>query len=189
MKILSRLAAAVLISGPFLISASALAIGLAELGLQETENGPASEQDLRFIEAAADAGLADVELAKIAAVRGVSPTVRSFAQQLAREQTGTNDRIWRLARAKGLGELSLTPSASGYGQIKRLKAASPADFDREYLQLQIANHKQLVELFRQESLKGTDGDVKNFATYALLALDDHLQTADAISRGATPKGM
>jgi putative membrane protein len=100
-----------------------------------------------------------------------------MAQQLIDDHTRTSGELMQLAQPKGL-----TPPASldakHAAMLSRLRGMSGAEFEREYVrQAGVKAHEQAVKLFRDQSRKGRDADLRAFAARTLPALEGHLQQA------------
>ena len=57
---------------------------------------------------------------------------------------------------------------------------SGADFDREYTRMMVSDHTKDVSEFEKQSTRGTDADLKAFASKTLPTLQEHLQMARAL---------
>jgi len=54
-------------------------------------------------------------------------------------------------------------------------------FDKAYAKQMVSDHNKAVSLFEKESTKGTDPDLKDFATKTLPTLQEHLQMAKSLA--------
>jgi putative membrane protein len=61
--------------------------------------------------------------------------------------------------------------------VSKMSALSGADFDRKYMEHMVKDHEKDVSLFERESTRGSDADVKAWATKTLPTLRDHLRMA------------
>jgi putative membrane protein len=76
---------------------------------------------------------------------------------------------------------STTTSNSGYGHMGKLSNATGAQFDREYVKMQVADHeKDIKEFERASNDSHLSSDVRNFAQQTLPTLRDHLQMAKSL---------
>jgi putative membrane protein len=55
-----------------------------------------------------------------------------------------------------------------------------ADFDREYGKMMLSDHRKDVSEFEKQSTRGTDADLKAFASKTLPTLKEHLQMAESL---------
>ena len=66
--------------------------------------------------------------------------------------------------------------------LDHLSKLNGAEFDRTYMQDMAKDHRMDVAEFRRESNRGTDPDVKAFASKTLPTLEDHLKMAEQIQK-------
>ena len=139
--------------------------------------GALASQDRKFAMTAAMSDMFEIEVSRLALERAPSDHVKQMAQQLIDDHTRTSQELSQLAQARGL-----TPPASldakHAGMLTRLRGLSGAEFEREYVrQAGVKAHEQAVKLFRDESRKGRDAELRAFAARTLPALEGHLQMA------------
>jgi putative membrane protein len=140
-----------------------------------------SAQDREFVMRAAQSGMAEVEASRAAVSKATSEEVRSFAQQMVRDHTATNEELMRIARAKGL---QVTPQldAEHRGKLDAMQALPPEEFERAYTQdMGVRAHQEAIELYERQAREGTDPDLRAFASRTLLALRQHLAMAEQVS--------
>ena len=141
--------------------------------------GKVSRADHRFLVTAAEDGMAEVELGKLAQQKGSSEQVKSFGTQMVTDHTKAGDELKALASSKGV----TLPSTPGKHQkdIDKLAKKSGADFDRDYARHMVDAHKQAVSLFQKAAKSGDDADVKALAGKTLPTLQQHLEHANTLN--------
>lgn len=133
--------------------------------------------DTKFLKQATEAGLAEVEAARLAMDKGVNTQVKGYAQQMIDEHTRMHAELRTLASAK-LVRLPIEASIGQRARIKLLSASDGASFDRKYADaMGVKAHQDTMKLFQKAAASATDPQVKAFAEKALPALQQHLQTA------------
>jgi putative membrane protein len=147
-----------------------------------TQSGSA---DLEFILQAAQGGMGEVELGKVAAQQGATDGVKKLGQRLADDHSKGTDELKTIAQHRGIALPSdLEPKDKSL--MTRLSKLHGTTFDRTYVRTVVADHKQDLAAFRRESTSGKDPEVKAWATKMLPTLEEHLKEAEAASRtGAT----
>ncbi len=133
-------------------------------------------EDIEFVIDAAKGGLAEVELAKLAADHAKNDEVKKFAQRMADDHGKANDELKSIADAKGI-KLPQEVDAQQKATMRRLEKLNGAAFDRAYMQTMVNDHVKDVNEFKKESNKGRDAQVKSFAASKLPTLEEHLQQA------------
>lgn len=134
-----------------------------------------------FVMKAADGGMMEVELGKIAQQKAKSQRVKNYADMIVTDHTKANDELKSIAGSK----LSMPAAMSGEHQkhIDMLKNKSGADFDKSYINMMIDDHKKDIAEFKKASQNVKDAGIKGFATNALPVLQKHLDSAQAIHGG------
>ena len=135
--------------------------------------------DERFVKKAAQDGVAEVEMAKIAEQRATDPEVKQLAQRIEQDHEKANEELKQLASQKGIS----VPDQPDRGHQKRSKTLSQlsgSDFDKSYIKEMVKDHKKDVKEFQKEATKGKDADLKNWASRKVDTLRQHLQLAQNI---------
>jgi putative membrane protein len=179
--------AAIGFAGLLAAMAPAFALGTAAGGHTDkktTEKTPSSHSttkaldhsDKKFLTEAAEGGMMEVELGKLAADKGTDPDVKAFGQKMVDDHTKANDKLKALAASKGL-TLPTDMGTMEKHDMNKLQKASGADFDRLYMSEMVKDHKKDVSDFDHASKSAKDSDVKAFASDTLPTLQDHLKMA------------
>jgi putative membrane protein len=136
--------------------------------------------DKKFVRDAAEGGLAEVELGKLATEKASSEEVKKFGQRMQDDHSKANDELKQLASSKGIS-VAEELSAKDKALKDRLSNLSGAQFDKVYMNNMVSDHKKDVAEFAKESKSGNDSDVKQFAEKTLPTLKDHLKEAEGIA--------
>ena len=154
---------------------------------QNPTNRPATQSgstqlstfDRQFMSKAAQGGMAEVELSRLALQRSKRNEVKQFAQRMITDHTQANAQLMQLAQQKGVRlPKQLDPQ---HQQIRaRLQRLSGNNFDREYMSVMDNDHVQTVNLFQSATQQAQDRDVNAFASSKLPALQGHLQMVQAM---------
>jgi putative membrane protein len=133
-----------------------------------------------FVTKAAQDGMAEVALGKLAAKQASNEEVKHFGQQMVNDHTKANSELKELALKKGIAFPS-EESAKQKALQDRLAKLSGADFDRAYMHAMVKNHDSAVALFEKESHSGSDPEVKAWAAKTLPVLREHQKQAHDLS--------
>jgi putative membrane protein len=139
-----------------------------------------SAADRKFVREAAQGGMAEVELGKLATKRASSEEVKKFGQRMVDDHTRAGDQLKEIASSKGV-QVPQQLSAKDKLTKERLAKLSGEQFDKAYMADMVKDHTQDVADFQRESKAGTDSDVKEFASKTLPTLEDHLRQAKKIA--------
>lgn len=136
--------------------------------------------DKHFVRKAAEGGLAEVELGKLATEKASSDDVKKFGQRMVDDHGKANDQLKQLASSKGI-EIPNALSAKDKAIKSRLEKLSGEQFDKAYMNDMVKDHTQDVSEFKKESTSAKDSDVKSFASQTLPTLEEHLKQAQNIA--------
>ena len=141
----------------------------------------ATGADATFVKKAADGGMAEVSLAKLAQEKASSADVKSFAAKLEKDHTKANDELKEVASKKGI-TLPAAPSKNHQAMHDRLAKLSGAEFDKAYVTAMLDDHQKDVREFQRVASGSGDADVKAFASKTLPTLKDHLQQVQDLAK-------
>lgn len=149
-------------------------------GGQSGAAGAVSSADRKFATTAAIAGMAEVELGRLAAERGASDAVKQFGQRMVDDHSKANDELKQWAATAGV-TLPTALDAKHQAVVAKLNRLSGAAFDRAYAKEMVKDHTKAVQLFQRQADRGTDAGLKSFASSKLPTLQEHLQMARSLN--------
>jgi len=132
--------------------------------------------DKSFVEKAAKMGQEEVAISRVAVERATNPQVREFAQMMVSDHTGANSELTTLATSKNV----MLPAKEI--NVDKWEKRSAKDFDEEYMEKMVSDHKETLDLFEKEAKKGDDADLMNFAGKTVPTLTSHLSRAQEIKK-------
>jgi putative membrane protein len=135
-----------------------------------------TEKDADFAVEAADGGMLEVQLGQLAQSNGSSAQVKEFGKMMVDEHSKANDELKALAQQKGI-TLPATLSEKCQKKFNDLAEKKGADFDKEYIDMMVKDHKDDIDEFKKEADKGEDADLKSWASAKLPTLQHHLEVA------------
>jgi putative membrane protein len=143
-----------------------------------------NQQDRTFVEKAGGGSLAESDLGKLAEQKGATPAVREFGRWMATDH-GLVANNW-LKAILGDQNQSFQPMLTAQDKELRQKldGLRGAQFDREYIQSQVADHEKTIPVFQREASDGHNPMIKNFAENMIPVLQQHLAEAKALAGGA-----
>jgi len=135
-------------------------------------------KDSKFATAAAEGGIAEIELSKLAQQKTADAQIKSFAATMVTDHSKAGDSLSVVAKKKNI-TLPNTMDADHQKKFDDLNKLTGADFDKAYVKTMIDDHKGALKLMRDEAKDGDDADVKAFATKTAPIVQMHL---DAINK-------
>ena len=162
-----------------LLSTAALALAVS-MGAQAATPASLSHQDKSFLKDAAEGGNAEVSGSQVALTQSGSADVKTFAQMMVDDHGKAGTELKGLAEQKGV-KVSDTPSITKKTEIKMLSERKGSSFDQHYADsIGVKDHQDTIKLFQKEVDKGSDADVKAWASKTLPTLQHHLEAAQAL---------
>jgi len=139
----------------------------------------ANTQDKLFAQLMAAAGLAEVELGKLADGKAQSGSVQDFARRMVRDHSRANEQLEDLAQQANIplsGELGPDEKAMN-DELERL---SGRNFDLAYMQGQLVGHQKAIILLKYVIAQGQNSGMQEFAAETLPVVIGHLDMARAV---------
>jgi putative membrane protein len=137
------------------------------------------KQDDAFIKQAADGGMAEVELSKIAE-KSENTEIKLFAEHMVRDHTSANVELTDIATALCV-EMPKTLDADHQRIRDQLRIAHGGAFDQQYMRVMVGDHDQAANLFRQEADLGHEPQLRQFAQKTLPSIEEHQKMALELS--------
>ena len=141
--------------------------------------GPVSEEDAEWAVEAANGGMTEVELGKVAQEKATTERLKNFGAMMVSEHGKAGDKLKQIAAAKNI-TLPASLSDNSKKDLEDLNKKSGKDFDKAYINLMIDDHKKDVDKFKKGSTDLKDPDLKNFAAETLPVVQMHLDSIQAI---------
>lgn len=133
------------------IAGVTLLMGLASLQVQA-----ASSDD--FVDAATEAGIAEVVTGNLAQEKSQSADIKQFAQQMVTDHTKANQELGDIARKL---DISVPDEAALTDKVKKMILEwRDESFDRSYVNNQVDAHEKAVELFKKEAASSDKPELK-----------------------------
>lgn len=139
----------------------------------------AKSSDTAFAMKAAQGGIAEVQLGKLASEKGGSPEVKAFGQQMVEDHSKANDQLKAIAQQENM-TLPTNMDAKDQALYNKLQTMSGSQFDKVYVKNMVKDHEKDIKEFKKEADKGNNAQLKNFASSTLPILQGHLDKIKGI---------
>jgi putative membrane protein len=139
-----------------------------------------------FVEKAGASGLAEVEMGELGAQKATNGQVKAFAKRMVADHKKVNEELETLIKGKGLQGKGLQIPSSRSDMHKTAmeklhQQDAGKDFDRDYMEQMVEDHKADVELFETAAdNEKLDPTLRGYAKRILPTLRDHLTQAQTI---------
>lgn len=138
-------------------------------------------KDERFLKNASQGGTAETQLGELAKEKATNKGVKDIAAMIVADHSKANDELKSLASKKGV-ELPADVEMGHKMARQKLEKLSGAEFDKEFVQQMIKDHKKTIDLFEDASKDAKDADIKAFADKTLPTLRGHLQHVEGLKK-------
>jgi len=141
----------------------------------------AMEDDAKFAVEAANGGMAEVALSKIAEEKATDPKVKEFAKQMVKDHSKANDELKTLAASKNI-TLPSAPNEEKQKAAADLGSMSGSDFDKAYISQMKKDHDQTVKLFEDAQKDVKDTELKAFIDKTLPVIKAHAEHVKSLDQ-------
>jgi putative membrane protein len=139
------------------------------------------KQDAAFAVAAADGGMLEVALGKLAVKQGTSTAVKKLGAQMVKDHSKANMELKALAGEKHI-TIPATMSEKCQKEISDLESKTGEDFNKAYADLMVKDHKDDIDEFKKEAKDGNDAQVSSWAKNKIPVLEHHLMMAEDVQK-------
>ena len=154
------------------------------------DTGNSQMQDKVFLHKAAEGGMAEVQLGKLAAEKGNSAEVKEFGQKMVEDHTKLNDQMKPIAAS-----LAVPPpqrlNKAAQAEYDKLSGLSGDAFDQEYVTAMVKDHRKDLHEFRMQQSATSNPDLKAAISQAEPVISQHLKMIQGIAQQkgiAVPEG-
>ena len=132
------------------------------------------------------ADMYEIESGRLALERSRDNDVRRFAQMMIDDHGRTSNEVRAmLAQQAVQADLPVRMDAEHRDRLTALQNASDADFDRSYIDQQIAVHESTLALLNDHARSGDTQVFRDWAARTAPAIENHLQMARGLKRAPT----
>jgi putative membrane protein len=160
-----------------LILSLGIALAFSTAFAADKENADkASAPDTAFIMKAADGGMTEVELGKLAEKNGQREDVKTFANQMVKDHGKANENLKSIASKMNV-PLPEKVSEKHQAAIDKMSKMSGAEFDAQYVVRMIFEHEKTRILFENSRAHVSNEELKKFIDETLPVVKSHLEMA------------
>ena len=135
--------------------------------------------DKEFLVKAAQGGMTEVELGKLAQEKASSSDVKQFGARMVTDHSKANDQLKTVAAKDGVA-VPTTLDSRHQAMVDHMRHLSGPAFDKAYVNMMVHDHQKDAAEFRQASVNAQDPDVKAFAADTLKVIEAHLSDIKSI---------
>lgn len=148
-----------------------------EAKFEEAQN---AEEIAETLVDVAEFDLTQRELGKLTQVSGVNADVKALGKMMETHHDESFKDLTGLAKSKNIS-VPTAITEDGQEEYDNLKKVASKDFDKEYLNDVLNDHKKAIDDFTKEAQKTTDVELKAFLERKVTSLTEHHKSADALA--------
>ncbi|MBW4889391.1 DUF4142 domain-containing protein [Mucilaginibacter sp. HMF5004] len=141
-----------------------------------------TNDDAKFATAAANGGMAEVALGKLALTKTSNAAVKDFANMMVTDHGKANEELMAIAKAKNI-TLPATVDEDHQKKMDDLSKLNGTEFDKAYVDAMVDGHKKTLDLLNDEAKDGKDTELKAFAAKTAPTVKTHLDAINKIHDG------
>lgn len=132
----------------------------------------AAEKDAQFVVDVVTANYGEVKLAQLAQQKSANAEIKDVAKMLETDHNAVLADLKSLAATKGI-TVPTEESGEAKDKVKDLSDDKSSEFDKEWCETLMDNHKNSISKFENAANDLTDPDLKNFVNTVLPKLRTH----------------
>lgn len=131
------------------------------------------------------ANTVDIDAGKLAAQRSSNPSVQAFARKMESDHASVNKQATDLVTKLGVtpreNETSRKLKTDGNNTLERLRGLEGADFDRAYIDNEVAYHQEVIDMVQTRLIpEATNSELKNLLVKVSPTFVEHLNHAKSL---------
>jgi len=133
----------------------------------------AMEEDAEYLVSAAEIDMEGIELGQLAQKNSTTPSVIQLGKMMEDDHTKSLKDLQTLATKKQI-TIPSTLTNDNKNAYDKIKNKFGYDFDKEYSNMLVEEHKDAINKFEKVSTKAKDPDIQSWAVTFLILLRSHL---------------
>jgi putative membrane protein len=156
-------------------------MGSASMAQDSATKAQSSAAVQEFVDKAGTSGLAEVEMGELGAKRAKNGQVEAFAKLMVADHTKANQELLTAIKGKGV-QVPSSRTAMHKATVEKFQQQDAGkNFDRDYIEQMVEDHKAAVELFENAADdQQLDLELRVYAKRTLPVLREHLKQAQTI---------
>lgn len=138
--------------------------------------------DEAFVTAAAQGGLDEIELSRLAVRAAGSAAVRDFAAHMVAEHTDSNAALAAIAQGANIA-LPVAPDSDHMQLRDKLAPLQGAEFDKNYIEAMRADHQKMADLLTSSSTTVGNDNLRRYIQKTLPVVQRHMRMAQDLKAG------
>lgn len=141
-------------------------------------NTALSMGERNFVQDQLKDGSREVRLGELAEKNAASADVKQFARMMVQDHTAAGKKLVEVAARENVERDKGDNDASD--DVQKLSKLSGRDFDKEYIDMMVKDHKDAVDALQDQADNADHADVKTWAAETLPRVKHHLEMAQQL---------
>jgi putative membrane protein len=124
-------------------------------------------------------GSREVQLGELAQKNAASADVKEFARMMVQDHTRAGKKLEEVAQRENV-EREDKSDNDARDDVQKLSKLSGRDFDKEYIDMMVKDHKDAVDALQDQAENADHADVKTWAAETLPRIKHHLEVAQQL---------
>jgi putative membrane protein len=133
-----------------------------------------------FMDNAARANMAEIQMGQLAEKNGQSQEVKNFGKRMVTDHTAADNNLKQVAEKQGV-TLPSNLSSTDKAALERLDKLHGEAFDKAYMHDMVRDHEHDVAAFRRDEKNIKDAQLKDWVINTLPTLESHLTEAKKVA--------
>jgi putative membrane protein len=121
----------------------------------------------------------EIAAGKLAIARSTSPAIQQFGAELVKDHSAADEQVLTLAAKRNVPIPGVVPSDP---TLRYISGLSGDAFDRAFIQMMLDDHIKAIELVQSAQARISNVAISDFLKQLLPTLQNHRDTAVAVSR-------
>lgn len=148
-------------------------------GAAGTSGAALSMGERNFVQDQLKDGKREVQLGQLAEKHASSADVKQFASMMVQDHTRAGNKLEEIAQRENV-EMENKSDDNARDDVDRLSKLSGHDFDKEYMDLMVKDHKDAVDSLQDQAENADNTAVKTWAAETLPRVTHHLELAQQL---------
>ena len=152
-------------------------LSMQDSGMMNNDNADLTSND--FVSKAAEGGMMEVALGKMAQANGNSSEVKEFGKMLEKDHSEATDELMAIAKSEKI-KIPTGMTSEQTSHMTEMENMKGAAFDKAFVNMMVDDHQKDIAAFKAAAASNENENVKKFASNTLPTLQMHLTRIKAI---------
>lgn len=140
-----------------------------------------NHDETEFMVKAANGGMTEVALGKLADKNAKNPRVKAFGEMMVQDHSSANHQLKTIALNQNV-TLPDSLSENSEDDVQKMSRKQNNDFDKDFMDKMVKDHEQTIKDFKNELDDVHNTTLKQWIRNTIPTLEKHLDSAKAINQ-------